>query len=41
MASKVDEVQFSLPAATLPRKLGVLLLLDENAAPVSVVIISS
>ncbi|OAY47436.1 uncharacterized protein LOC110616486 [Manihot esculenta] len=35
MASKVDEVQFSLPAATLPRKLGVLLLLDENAAPVN------
>ncbi|KAF2282930.1 hypothetical protein GH714_043247 [Hevea brasiliensis] len=33
MASRVDEVQFSLPAATLPRKLRVIL--DEKAAPVN------
>ncbi|XP_057995719.1 protein GOLVEN 6 [Hevea brasiliensis] len=33
MASRVDEVQFSLPAATLPRKLRVIL--NEKAAPVN------
>ncbi|KAJ9163469.1 hypothetical protein P3X46_023134 [Hevea brasiliensis] len=35
MASRVDKVELSLPAAALPRKLRIILLLDEKAAPVN------